>query len=258
MIRIHRTQKVPAILAEKGNQQMKMDCSSFEQNPQGYLTGNLRFCDKHFYSRRMVKDALMKMHHQKCCYCETKLFTRAYLHVEHFRPKSAVRQSRDQKDEYPGYYWMLYTWENLLLACFECNSTHKGTLFPLEDPEKRARSHKDNISSENPLLIDPSKEDPREHIRFESGYPKGLTERGRRTINILKLRRTTLEEQRQERMEVVERLIDIIELVAAMSLDAQTAHEDKLRRAWDYIHKCKQPESAFSAMVMDLTAARGV
>ena len=157
--------------------------------------------------------ALMTMHHHKCCYCETSLFTSAYLHVEHFRPKSAVRQSRDHEQEYPGYFWMKYSWQNLLLACFDCNSGHKGTLFPLEDPARRARSHKDDLSAEHPVFIGPSLEDPREHISFVNGYPKGLSERGCQTIKLLGLRRTKLEEQRQEWKEVVERTIDIIEIV---------------------------------------------
>ena len=59
--------------------------------------------------------------------------------------------------EQPGYFWLAYVWENLFFACQLCNQTFKQNLFPLANPTKRrARSHMDDLSAEEPLLIHPA------------------------------------------------------------------------------------------------------
>lgn len=194
----------------------------------------------------------MKMHYKKCCYCETKLNTPAYLHVEHFRPKAAVRQSRTENDEYPGYYWLAYCWENLLLACFDCNTTHKGTLFPLEVPSQRARSHTDDVTREREQFVNPSAEDPRNHIRFEGDLPVALTERGHLTIEGLCLRRSALREERLVWFQLVERHIDIVKAIPSPDIEAL---QDEAR---NFVKAAMEPDAKFSSMVMDCVTRRGL
>jgi uncharacterized protein (TIGR02646 family) len=95
------------------------------------------------YRHDQVKDALVKMFHGKCAYCESKITVVTYGAIEHFWPKST-------------HVDLTFTWENLLLSCDLCNdANHKGTQFPIDN-----QGH--------PLLIDPTDPatDPSEHLEF--------------------------------------------------------------------------------------------
>jgi uncharacterized protein (TIGR02646 family) len=65
------------------------------------------------YKGKDVKKALADQYHHKCAFCEQKV---EQFHVEHFRPKKG------------GYYWLAFSWDNLLLSCPTCNQ-HKDTNF---------------------------------------------------------------------------------------------------------------------------------
>ena len=112
--------------------------------------------------------AAMSGKHQSCMYCERSAAT----DVEHFKPKS----------KYPSD---TFNWLNLMYCCTACNR-HKSDQFPL-DTHGAA------------LLIDPSHDDPWQHLTFDSETgnidpvfdlalndysPKGLA-----TTNVLKLNR---------------------------------------------------------------------
>ena len=148
MIRVRRPNRGPAVLTRMGEKQTQLDCAAYEASPADYKSGQSSFPKRTYYNLREVKDLLMKVHHNKCCYCETKLWSRAYLHVEHFRPKSGVRRTLDQKkDDRPGYYWLAYCWKNLLPSCINCNRPSslgsgarligKGNLFPVSGKHAR-------------------------------------------------------------------------------------------------------------------------
>ncbi|RTY78507.1 hypothetical protein EKA83_08815 [Pseudomonas veronii] len=70
----------------------------------------------------------------RCMYCEDSMGT----DIDHFWPKSV----------YPD---QAFVWGNYLLACSYCNSNQKRTQFPLD------------VNGE-PLLIDPTNEDPELHL----------------------------------------------------------------------------------------------
>lgn len=197
MIQIARPDKGPASLRRLGEKQTQLDCDAYDACPGDYHSGVARFTRRKYYSSRAVKDRLVEIHRSKCCYCEKRLRSRAYLHVEHFRPACGVRQAPSQKkDKLPGYYWLAYRWENLLLSCHDCNSIFKRTFFPLANPRERARSHHNDVTGERPLLVDPAIQDPRDHIRFDDDLPKGITRQGRTTIDRIGLRREELREDR--------------------------------------------------------------
>lgn len=67
------------------------------------------------YKYKDIKNALMTLYHGKCAYCE---MYDPSPHVEHYRPKRG------------GYYWMAYSWDNLILSCSQCN-IRKGNQFPI-------------------------------------------------------------------------------------------------------------------------------
>ena len=74
MIRIHRTPTAPAKLRQKGSRQTEIDCAAYDAAPAGYIAHTESFPTKNYYKWKDVKDALMRMHREKCCYCETKLY----------------------------------------------------------------------------------------------------------------------------------------------------------------------------------------
>jgi 5-methylcytosine-specific restriction endonuclease McrA len=157
------------------------------------------------------KAALFKAQHRKCAYCERRIGLAAN-DLEHVRPKKEVWRhlpgDRTAVVE-SGYWWLTWTWENHLFACRTCNK-HKGTYFPLVSGSraligparpyrnKRLRpAHRDK-SVESTLLVDPSSEDPLDHIewrpvdarlpkRLWKWSPAHLTPRGEATIKILHL-----------------------------------------------------------------------
>ena len=252
MIKIHRMNPAPAILRKLGPPQTESDCAAYEAAPDEYISGRLRFTYKRYYSRKAVKDALRKMHRDKCSYCERKLTTSADLHVEHFRPKAAVRQSCAQDNEFPGYYWLAYCWENLLLACFECNTTYKGTVFPLDNPARRAQSHNDDLTRERERFLNPAAEEPRDHIRFVDDLPIAQTERGRHTIDGLGLMRPNLTEERLEWYQIVKMYIGIVKAMPSPDIEAL---QDEARRL---IEAAMKPNAKFSSMVNDCVTDLGL
>jgi 5-methylcytosine-specific restriction endonuclease McrA len=249
MIRIPRSDKVPSSLKRSGERQTRLDCDAYDACPNDYCSGKESFQKREYYSKKHVKDLLVKMHNSKCCYCERKLWP-SYLHVEHFRPRYGVRQALDQRsDDLPGYYWLAYRWENLLLACLDCNSKFKRTFFPLVNPTERARSHHDDIGNESPLFVDPVGEDPRIHIRFDCDAPEGLTPQGRMTIDGIGLRRESLKQDRLAKIAEIETLYAFLELAAENPGIAKL--QAKAKEARERIEAAKQPEAEFSSMVRD-------
>jgi uncharacterized protein (TIGR02646 family) len=102
-----------------------------------------------------IREALAIDFDNKCGYCECDLGITSTPHVENFYPKS----------HYPDD--ISFAWENLLLACQKCNM-NKMDKFPVDE-------------NNNPLLINPSIEDPSIHLKLnsETGIYEGLTEKGK-------------------------------------------------------------------------------
>ena len=211
MIRIQRP-VAPTVLTTRGTARTHNDCQSYELNPSGYQNSTACFTiDPKIYGHKKVKAALTNMQRGKCCYCERKILASGYGDVEHFRPKRTVQQDARSPEVRPGYFWLAYEWSNLLLACAVCNTSGKQTFFPLENPAERARSHLDSLALERPMLVDPAREDPRLHIRYEGDAPYALTARGEATIDCLKLRRGDLLERRQTLLRLLTQLRRVVE-----------------------------------------------
>jgi len=98
---------------------------------------------------RKINLKLFKNYNGKCCYCESKV---TGIEIEHYRPKSK-------------YYWLAYSWDNLMLVCSHCNKA-KGDKFPLSAKAiathgriKKVNAVQNIIKSYNikelPLIINP-------------------------------------------------------------------------------------------------------
>jgi uncharacterized protein (TIGR02646 family) len=106
-----------------------------------------------------VQKALRNLYNDKCVFCESCIELSA---VEHFRPKAI-------------YYWLAYSWDNLLLICTNCNS-HKREYF--EKLKQSNLFHKDDLANihsltqkynqeEQSQFIHPELEDVEEEIDFD-------------------------------------------------------------------------------------------
>ena len=139
MIQVQRTPE-PSVLRNNATLWLS-ELNKLKSNPNSTQSTIKKAENK--YNHPQVKNALIKMFHGKCAYCESKIRTVAYGDIEHFFPKSLDPD-------------LTFVWKNLLLACSICNNAaHKGTKFPLDDQG-------------NPLLIDPTDgiTDPNRHLEF--------------------------------------------------------------------------------------------
>ncbi len=196
MIHIQRTYPAPATLTSDRAKKARDELEQLVQAGQTQLTIN-----PSIYKATDVKQVLIDMQDKKCCFCESKITHIAYGDVEHFRPKKAVMED-DGRLKRPGYYWLTYTWENLLLSCEICNRRHKRNKFPIAG--KRARRPEDALDQEQPLFIDPSGPDDPENLITFTGLGRAVAvdnnKRGKVTIKELDLNRDDLEERRRERL----------------------------------------------------------
>ncbi len=219
MIRIHKVATPPHTLISKGKPATAAHRKAFAADRADYRSGAKTFVfDRDIYAADDVKLALRKAQADKCAFCEAKIMHITPGDVEHFRPKSAVKQAGGTTLEFPGYFWLAYDWGNLLLACSNCNRRHKGNLFPLVDPKKRCRSHRGKLSQERPLFINPASEDPEPHVEFvgETIRPRNGSVRGQTTIDELSLNRTELVEHRLTLLRLLRQLSDAREQILAV------------------------------------------
>jgi len=117
---------------------------------------------KTLYKPEELKSRLHNIYNKKCVYCEDSLLNSPKA-VEHYRPKDT-------------YYWLAYSWDNLLLCCTSCNGS-KGTNFDIKNKQVKYNNetfkdiHNLGINydkTENPMLINPEKDDILEDIKYNS------------------------------------------------------------------------------------------
>jgi len=195
VIRIKKPAVAPEILRRRGLPAARTLCEQVDADPEAHKI--FRFNGK-IYGHQAVKDALREAQHDKCALCESKITHIAYGDVEHFRPKAGYRRGPGEPLVKPGYYWLAYEWTNLLFCCQLCNQRFKGNHFPLADPARRAKSHRDDVSQEKPLLINPATEDPAEFLEFRENIIRAIDDnpRGGATIKVFGLDRKELEDRR--------------------------------------------------------------
>jgi uncharacterized protein (TIGR02646 family) len=209
MIRIRKkaASPVPHILQSKGRQ---ATASLKDQYNNGERDFGSKDFDKTIYGNKEVKEALISIQDGKCCFCESKILHISHGDVEHFRPKAGWVQSNENLNK-PGYYWLAYEWDNLLLSCEICNQRHKKNVFPLVNNSLRALSHFDNINTEQAVFINPAIDDPEQFITFKEEVPVAVHEnsRGNETILKLGLDRETLNEQRRTKLNLIRDIYDL-------------------------------------------------
>lgn len=149
-----------------------------------------------------IRDSLIDIYKYKCAYCEQKV---ERYNIEHYRPKKI-------------YYWLAFSWDNLIMACPTCNG-FKDIHFDLGIGKTRVvfDNTLENIrlinnSSliydiiEEPKMVNPEVTDPHGLIRFQmSGIIESDDIRFKYTIDKCKIDRTYLNDDRRKILDVFKR-----------------------------------------------------
>ncbi len=106
------------------------------------------------WNRSDVRGLLYAQQGQVCAYCGSRLPFNDRGDVEHFRPKSSVREAPD----HGGYWWLAYDADNYILSCRVCNSNRKSNRFPLRANATRRATFRGvtSVGQEARLLPDPT------------------------------------------------------------------------------------------------------
>jgi len=121
------------------------------------LTNVFKNTGESVWNKDYIKDALLEFSFNKCCFCEANLTESSlYMEVEHFHPKELY------KDD-------VLEWNNLLPSCKRCN----GAKF----------KHDTKIEP----IIDPTQNDPKNHLKLEFFRIKGKDTLGKLTVSVLDL-----------------------------------------------------------------------
>lgn len=173
----------------------------------------------------------------KCAYCELFVTAGHPGAVEHVAPKGAVRvlstkpeewgaevsvgtaslvrgsrKGRDLSDR--GYWWLAYDWRNYVLSCTVCNSTYKGSYYPLHPVPKKGWRPSQRSKKHAPLLLG-CFDDPAPWRHFEiaraTGAISGTTPRGVATVATCGLFRESL---RQARHTITQQAYGCLQFIA--------------------------------------------
>jgi len=145
------------------------------------------------YKLKDIKTKLKGIYNNKCAYCEQRV---EQFHVEHYRPKQI-------------YYWLAFSWDNLLSACHFCN-TYKSTNFRINGTRAslninlRSIKNINNLSTqydtqEVPDLINPEVIDPTGYIQFgKDGSIFSTHQKFNYTISTVRISRRYLNDNRKK------------------------------------------------------------
>lgn len=234
MIHINKLgEPIPKVLSANGAIETQALCANYDADNTYFEERESKDLFKSsIYGHPDVKNSLVRIQNHKCCFCESRVTHISDGDVEHFRPKAMWLQENvdgTKSKIKPGYYFLAYDWDNLLLSCQMCNQRIKGNNFPLVNERVRTIvSHNYNIRAELPVFINPSLEDPELHITFYGDLPQGITYRGRKTIEYLYLDRPSLNEVRNEKLKDLFALREVINLMT--DLESREIAKDILTR----------------------------
>ena len=208
------------IKLERGSKPEKLSEDAVKVLTQKFKRDN----SKRVWHKDYLLSALRDMSHNKCCYCEVKLDKESnYLTIDHFYNKS----------KYPD---KVVEWENLLPCCQRCNSA-KGSHDTYKIP-----------------IIDPTKDDPKEHLYFYNYNYKYFngSSLGKNTINVLNLNETerVLYVRAKVGQTVIEKLELICELIDRYIPDGDNvAEKNRIMREIKGILSSALPDKEYSALV---------
>jgi uncharacterized protein (TIGR02646 family) len=182
------------------------------------------------YKEADIKAVLKLIYNNKCAFCE-KTQLDSFAQVEHFRPKDI-------------YYWLGFSWDNLLWACPQCNIS-KSTNFAIRGilatyaREPFAAIHGLTAAydiSEQPLFFNPETADPERDLQFDrSGEISAINPQLVYTIDTCKLNRDELIQCRMTIFNIIRHCATFLDFKNKI-FDGliRLVVEEKIRRNSDY------------------------
>ncbi len=193
MIKIDKPDSVPPSLCSEKTNTYRAELIAKKKYPNKHTVSDFSVSLNAYnqrYKERDVKTSLKAIYHNKCAFCEQRV---EEWQVEHFRPKSI-------------YYWLAYSWDNLLYCCSTCNR-NKSNTFPIA---KRAAVSDIDLNQIHQLgdaydafekkeFINPEKENVFHLLLFDKkGKISSTDKRIQKTITELKIDRNWLNNRREE------------------------------------------------------------
>lgn len=192
------------------------------------------------YKTPDIKEKLNNIYLHKCAYCENYS---EQTHVDHYRPK---------KD----YYWLAYSWDNLICSCPMCNQFKKNE-FAIKGKRVSPPNATDDLSNinlwssqkydlqEKPLLLNPERDVLEDMFSFDkNGNIFGKNERAKYTIKICHLNRPSLVDARRS-------IIDALRnKVRAVLLGTENKEQKKMRIRFlveDFVDSALDNSNIFTA-----------
>lgn len=152
-----------------------------------------------------LKPILYDLFHGKCGYCETKIDSYNSGVIDRFRPHNGVRNKKEYFEDL--YWWLTYSWKNLIYSCQEC-SRYKANYFPISG--ERVTSKNTFFEQEKRLLLNPCLDKVEEFLIHKHGHLSSNTDEGVQTIELLKLNRKSLTNNRALAISEIDVLVDKI------------------------------------------------
>lgn len=245
MIRIVKpAEDIPEVLLEKGLTAGKELEDLYDSGTRAFPS---EMFDSAIYGHKKVKEKLILLQHDKCCFCEAKITHISYGDVEHFRPKAGWVQLNEPLNQ-PGYYWLAYDWANLFLSCQLCNQRFKKNLFPLANPATRAVSHHQSIADEDPLFIHLTDEDPEAFIAFYEEVPFAIdgNKRAEQTIINTGIDRENLNSHRLSFLNKVRDIYELAKDCPPVPADIKVRALTKIKK---YFDESQQDATEYASML---------
>ncbi len=193
------------------------------------------------YKQPDVKKSLKDIYNKKCAFCEQKIIEcidnnleDCSQTIEHYRPKGK-------------YYWLAFSWDNLLLCCYRCNQNKDNKFEIINNLEifnkntflkKIHKIVKIYNRIEKPKMIHPELENILNKLSFKNGIINSNDERVKYTINNCGLDRDELNDKRQTIID------DFIESI----IDKKLKNESIIDILKDLISDFKNPDNEFRAL----------
>ena len=194
MIHVQKTTEPPSTI---NNERTYNSWQTFLDN-NGFTTDdNSTAKDRrpNLYNKTGVYQALCKTYHHKCAFCECN---QSRLLPNANTPKKAPKFTIEHYRPIKLYYWLIYSWDNLLPTCSACNNS-KGHKFEIlgtaASPQTTADARLHNLAAayhgqENPKMLHPEIDPPSvfEQIQYtQDGKMFSGDERCKYTIDVLQL-----------------------------------------------------------------------
>jgi uncharacterized protein (TIGR02646 family) len=208
VLRIDRNRApVPAIFSDRKINKARREAKAFFKLKRAERRQR-RFRVSDVIGSPEIVQALTNLFSSRCAFCETPIPLPSASNVCHYRPTEGALGSAGKVDA-DHYWWTAYEWSNIYLACTEC-MRFKGHRFPVAGGRRASqRGGQKSLAREKPLLLDPCNDDPVRYLVFShKGRVASSNRRGRATIEILGLNRSSLLSQRAQRAGVVHRALN--------------------------------------------------